>query len=191
MIKTKAIRRVQKSKEENIKDYYQTNPYMVKALNELFADMNVSTESKVIDPCEGKKVIKRGLKSYFKNVKGFDLFEGDSPVDFLETKERCDIIVMNPPYSNKYKFIDHALELADKVCCLLPLNISNYNMFFKEYENTETFQGKLQMSPKMFLNETTEFKAGGTSQYCWYIWDKNNKTKNSLTWYKDLREYLK
>ena len=81
------------------------------------------------------------------------------------------------------------MEIADYVFSLLPLNVSNYNMFSREFEDIEEFVGKVQMSPKMFLDQTTDFKAGGTAQYCWYIWSKNTSENlnYSKTWYKDLR----
>lgn len=184
---TKAIRRKNKTTKQNEKDFYQTHPAMVKALID---EVDIDPRIKILDPCNGKKVIQRGLSEYFVNVKGFDKFSGFPRKNFLTHKIRYDMIVMNPPYSAKYKFIDHARKIADTVVCLLPINISNYNMFHTDYEDTPGFVGKIVMTPKMFLSETTTFKTGGTSAYAWYIWDKNNNTKSSITWYKNLRDFL-
>lgn len=183
------IRRTKKTAKRNEKDFYQTNPLMVKVL--LNWMNNTPLKSSILDPCCGKGVISEGLKTRFKNVTAFDKFEGETKIDFLEMNTNFDVIVMNPPYSDKYRFIDHARKLAESVFCLLPLNISNYNMFHREYEDIPEFLGKIVMAPKMFLNETTEFRAGGTASYAWYYWERENNTDYSKNWYDDLRKYQK
>ena len=185
-----ALHRIHKATKETIKDFYQTNPYMVIALKEWLIENEFKSYSHILDPCCGERVIGNGLRDYFPNITEIDKFaDGCRNIDFMEyeSKTNIDIIVENVPYSNKYNFINKSIELADYVFSLLPLNISNYNMFFKEYENIPEFIGKIQMSPKMFLDQTTDFKAGGTAQYCWYVWSKLNDTPDSKTWYKDLR----
>lgn len=185
------MRRIKKSDLKNKKDFYQTNPYMVKALRFWLTENGFNENLSFLDPCTGKGVICRGLYEKFVNIKKFDKFMGNIRINFLTHTKKYDVVVMNPPYSAKYKFIDHARKHSNIVICLLPLNISNYNMFHRQYEDIPEFVGKIQMAPKMFLDETTTFKAGGTAQYCWYIWDKNNNTDYSKTWYYDLREYIK
>jgi hypothetical protein len=185
----KSIVRIKKTSKQKEKDFYQTNPLMVKSLVTWFENYDISEKLNILDPCSGKGVIVRGLYSHFLKVNYLDKFEGNKKGNFLNHNKKYDIIIMNPPYSNKYKFIDHARDIANTVVCLLPLNISNYNMFHREYEDIPEFLGKIQMAPKMFLDETTDFKAGGNSQYCWYIWNKNNDTDYSKTWYSDLRDY--
>ena len=43
-----------------------------------------------------------------------------------------ELIIMNPPYSKKDEFIEHALELAGNVFVILPLQVSNYISFTEE-----------------------------------------------------------
>ena len=159
------IRRTEKTALKKKKDFYQTNPLMVTSLINYLKQNKFRRSLKVLDPCEGQGVISKGLNTYFKKVSASDLYNDDN-IDFLETEEKYNIIVMNPPYSAKYKFIDHARKHARYVFCLLPLNVSNYNMFHRQYEDIPEFVGKLQMAPKMFLDETIDFKPGGTTQYC-------------------------
>lgn len=204
----KSIIRKPKSKMECVRDFYQTNPLMVKVLADWLKKRdiyNISSEKKhklfslsrfkilkVLDPCCGYGVIQNGLIDVFGKfnpIRGFDKYFGDVKADFLTHNKKYDLIVMNPPYSSKYKFMLHAMEISKVVIVLLPLNISNYNMFHREYEDIPEFVGKIKMAPKMFLDESTDFHAGGNSQYCWYIWDKDNKTDFSKTWYADLRNY--
>lgn len=188
----KSLVRIPKTKKQKAQDFYQTNPLMVKALIDWFKWNNCTPHDlNILDPCAGKGVIRRGLLSYFLDVKYMDKFTGKKRGNFLNHNKFYDMIIMNPPYSAKYKFIDHARKQSRFVFCLLPLATSSYNMFFREYEDIGQFVGKIQMAPKMFLDETTNFIAGGTAQYCWYIWDNKNNTTYSKNWYKDLRNYQK
>lgn len=186
----KSIVRKSKTIESKKADFYQTNPLMSKVLIDWFKENEFNTSLGILDPCCGKHSITNELNKYFNNVSYFDKFEGDNKLDYLEEIISTNIIVMNPPYSTKYDFINKARTEANYVFCLLPLNISNYNMFHREYEDIPEFMGKIQMAPKMFLDETIDFKAGGNSQYCWYIWHDSNNTKYSKTWYYDLKKYI-
>ena len=184
------IRRTHKPSKETEKDFYQTHPLMVVALKEWLIDNDFSKDMTILDPCCGEKVIGNELRAYFNNIIEIDKFpkEGEG-IDFMQyiPDRKIDICISNVPYSNKYNFINKQMEIANYVFSLFPLNISNYNMFHREFEDMPEFVGKLQMAPKMFLSQTTEFNASGTAQYCWYMWDKNNNTDFSKTWYKDLR----
>ena len=188
---TRAIRRTRKTAIQNEKDFYQTHPLMVAALVWWFKETQDKTENlKVLDPCSGKNVIYRGLLKHFINVTKFDKFSGFPRRNFLTHNKKYDIIICNPPYSAKYKFINHARELATHVFVLLPLNISNYNMFHDNYQDIPEFVGKIVMTPKMFLSQSTEFKPGGTSAYAWYYWSSDNSTKGSREWYYNLRSFM-
>ena len=177
------------NKKDKEKDFFQTHPTMPLALlNHIkYLDKNI----KVADPCSGKGVIWKGLQTYFKNITYFDKYMGENRQDFLEHKEKYDLIVMNPPYSDKrvYKFIDHALSLSPIVICLLPMNQGNYNIFHNNYLDIPIFKEKIVMTPKLILGDTTAFIPGGTASYCWFIWDKHNNTNYSLEYYENLRDY--
>ena len=185
----KSIIRKEKSTLENKKDFYQTNPYMVKSLVNWLKKNNFPAGSKVLDPCCGQGVISEGLKDFFFDVTAYDKYTGEASKDFLDETEHFDMIVCNPPYSDKYNFIKHSRKLAKHVFVLLPLNLSNYNMVTREYEDIPEFVGRLQMVPKMFLDETTDWKPGGNSQYCWYYWKQEHNTDFAKTWYDDLLVY--
>lgn len=186
------IRRIKKSKKENEKDFYQTHPTMVKVLKDWLLNTGIYADSKFLDPCCGNGVIYKNLIDTFYNMTYFDKYMGHKRGNFQLHKKYYNVTVMNPPYSDKriYKFIDHARKHSDVVICLLPLNVSNYNLFHENYQNTPEFVGKIVMTPKMFLGKTTEFKPGGTASYAWYIWDHKNYTNSSKEWYYNLREYL-
>jgi len=182
-------RRIHKPTKETEKDFYQTNPYMVLALKEWLIENKFASDLTFLDPCCGDRVIGNGLRDFYSNIVEIDKFPDEGvEIDFMEytPNRKVDVIVENVPYSNKYNFINRSIEMADHVFSLLPLNVSNYNMFHREFEAIPEFVGKLQLAPKMFLDQTTDFRPGGTAQYCFYYWSKLNNTNYSKTWYKDL-----
>ena len=176
------------------RDYYQTHPSMVECLAQWMLERGYDSNEVYCDPCCGNGVIRDGLKKHLKNIVGFDKYVGEQRIDYLKHDKYYDIIVMNPPYSGKrvYSFLNHAIANAGMVFCLLPLNIANYNVFHKKYMARPDFLGKILMTPKLFLSETTEFKPGGTASYCWFIWRPGigMETGYSAEWYRDLRDYL-
>lgn len=185
----KSIVRKVKSDIANKKDFYQTNPYMVAVLVDWCKEQNFPRDWRVLDPCCGEGVISEGLKEYFYNVEAYDKYTGENKKDFLEEKREFDLIVHNTPFSAKYEFIQHSWKLAQHVITLLPLNWNNYNCAHRDYLDRLDFVGMIQMAPKMFLDETTDFKSGGNSQYDWLYWNRENNTRTSLTWYYDLLKY--
>jgi len=184
--------RIKKSKELKEKDFYQTHPAMVRALVD-----NYNLEGFILDPCAGHLSIGNGLRE-----KGLqDIIEHDinpcdfsvAKIDFLQQEvpenNVFNAIIMNPPYSNKYAFIDKALEYGCEVFVLLPLDTSNYNIFHKRYLDVPQYQGRLLMTPKVILHEGLETKRGGNSSYAWYHYDPNVDAIDKYEKYADLMEY--
>ena len=52
------------------------------------------------------------------DVVGTDISEG---IDFLKEKRGCDMIITNPPYSIKEKFIERCFEIGKPFALLMPL----------------------------------------------------------------------
>lgn len=168
-----AQHRTNKTKIENEKDFYQTPIEMTHALLLYMKLKDISETSNILDPCSGHGAIVKELKRYYNNVNYIDKYtEKDiHKIDFLEYEGAPDVIIMNPPYSNKYEFIDNALQIAPKVFCLLPLQIMNYNIFHTKYMNIPQFGGKIVMTPKVRLHSGIDIKYGGMSSYAWFYWD--------------------
>jgi hypothetical protein len=59
------------------------------------------------------------LKKHFES-EGFKVY-GNKDNDFFKTNFNCDIIITNPPYSNKRKFIERAIKLNKKFAFLVPI----------------------------------------------------------------------
>lgn len=181
--------RIKKTKELKNKDFYQTHPAMVRALMEKY-DLN----EPILDPCAGKGIIGDVLSKQAYVVKEFDLHPQSTPIkklNFLKTNLsiQIDTIIMNPPYSNKYAFIDKALEYNCEVFVLLPLDTSNYNLFHEKYLDVPHYQGRLLMTPKLILHEGLETKRGGNSSYAWYHYDPNVYAEDKYEKYANLENY--
>ncbi|MFA5398543.1 MAG: hypothetical protein WC346_21195 [Methanogenium sp.] len=153
------------------KDFYQTNPKMIAAL---FLHFNsIIRFTSVLDPCCGKHAIRNFLRVNDIGIGEFDLYPENNnfpKVDFLKyfnDGNHYDTVIMNPPYSSKYLFLDHALKCFKNIFCLLPEISLNYNIINEKYLSMPRYWGKIKMYPKMFLHEGTEDKFGGTTCYSW------------------------
>jgi len=186
--------RIKKSKELKDKDFYQTHPAMVRALiAQCFAkDISVM---EVFDPCCGKKVIGNVFRDHMVNIYESDLYPNDNTItkaNFLKSNSEFEVVVMNPPYSDKYNFIDHAITISDRSYVLLPLDTSNYNVFHKNYLNQPTYLGRLLMTPKVILHEDLKTKRGGNSSYAWYEFSdkfKRDPSQDAYERYANLMDF--
>jgi len=189
-----AIHRKSKSEKENKKDFYQTPKMLMDAL---FDSIIVSKNETVLDPCCGDLAITRELKKHFKHVDAMDLYSnaGNMKGDFLQMRvdKKYDIIIMNPPYSQKNKFIDKALEIANQVYVLMPSNVDNYTIMNEKYFAQDFYLGSIRTYPKFFMTDSLDnIKWGGMSTYTWYVFSKDSKyqNKDKIEVRKDLRKYL-
>lgn len=176
----------------NKNDYYVTPAPCIRALIDK-TQWNFKGLS-ILDPCCGSGVFGRVFKEYGVDIEEYDLSQGK---DFFDENREFDIIVCNPPYSIKDKFIDKALTVAKHIFMILPYNVGNYNAFHKKYMNNPYFAGKYLMTPKFFMTteETENPKRGGISAYAWYYWKVRKWTeapwKESFERYIDLNNYFK
>lgn len=192
-MQTDCIRRQQRDK----KDFYQTPVVAVEALW-LTTLKSFPKESIILDPCKGGGVIGGVLREAgFENIREIEKYPVDvteSPVDFLEYDRPVDIIVGNPPYSQKYKFIDHALTLADYVFFIFPVAMISYNNFHTEYLNRPEYIGRVLLTPKFFMDENDRgrsIKRGGSGAYAWFCWSKRGRDSNgSMETYYNLDALL-
>lgn len=180
------LRRKAKSSEENEKDFYQTPYHLSFALLDDLTDSHGS-DIHILDPCCGEKAIGNVLCQRFDNILEFDLFDPDCPVDFLEFQPdvKFDVVVMNPPFTQKLKFIDKALKVANEVYCLFPGLALNYNIT-GEYKNKSEYCGQISCYPKANLSSeldpTGYVNWGGTSIYTWLYF--SNDGISPIKWEK-------
>jgi hypothetical protein len=90
----------------------------------------------VLEPCHGYGAITNVLREKYKlNVVASDLYTLPDKIDFLKVDQPSqpfDILITNPPYCLKYKFVEKCLRLGKPFALLLPLacitTVKWYNM---------------------------------------------------------------
>ncbi len=180
-----------RTSEDIKKDFFQTPKECTRALIDWIKEYEMFT-GEILDPCCGKGAISNELIKAGYDVTAYDKYLGASGIDFYDEDKHYDTIIMNVPYSHKYLFLQKAFKVADKVITILPNQIINYNMFFRDYMNTPTFVGKILLTPKIFMSENPELKKGGASSYSWFMWDsKHNNEGVSKEWYRNLLDFTK
>jgi hypothetical protein len=186
-----------KSEEANVKDFYQTIPQMTFALLDVLKH-NFTPDTRVLDCCAGEGALSSVLRTYFKSVDEIDLFNTLNPIDFLTyyPEEKYPLIVGNTPFSAKYKFIDHALDVGQTFVTLFPGLSDCYNVTGR-YKAKKEYCGRISMYPKVMLEETISgdgsFIQGGTQNYSWFMFDRtwyeNAKMMFPVEIVKDLHDY--
>lgn len=121
-------------------------------------------------------------------VRSSDLYDrgyGEAGVDFLETSDRAENIVTNPPYNAAEGFVRTGLTASNKKFALL------LRLAFLEGANRQ--RSIFSVCPPsrvwVFSERITFYPAGatpkgsGTTAYAWFVWDKDS-TGTELKWFK-------
>lgn len=116
----------------------------------------------------------------------YDRGYGEAGIDFLESTNRFDNIVTNPPYNAAEGFVRSGLELAGKKFALL------LRLAFLEGANRQrtVFSTNPPSRVWVFSERITFYPAGaevkgsGTTAYAWFVWDKNAHNGTELKWFK-------
>lgn len=127
------------------------------------------------------------IAKFFPNCKATDLRTdlgyGIGGVDFLNTTNRVDNIITNPPYSSGQEFVEHALKCADKkVVMLLKL------VFLESVSRKALYDKNMLKTVYVFRRRLKIYKDGimgknsGLIAYAWYVWDKKYSGKPMIEW---------
>lgn len=94
---------------------------------------------------------------------------------FYNIRDKFDIIIGNPPYSEAQEFIEHSFELLNEKGILIFLLRTNFLESKKRYE----FWKKHPLSRLYTLSKRPSFTGKGTdaTSYSWFIWDKATHTQ--------------
>ena len=169
-------------------DECQTPPY---ALDPLIPFLERYDEFPIWECASGKGVLSRELER-----NGFWVLESDisEDGDFFRMIEPGSIIVTNPPYSLKYKWLEHCYYLDSAFALLMPvemLGTAKGQKLFNRYGIEVIF-----MSPRVDFYMPHKGYEGGGAQFptAWFTWKLNlpqqinfarlNKPKRS-----ELKEY--
>lgn len=199
---TDVVHRKEKTEVENKKDFYVTPHCLTEAFVEGMVDLKIFSKSyfdmaRVLDPCAGEGAIGDVLKKYFRNVTEYDLYSGYTfEKDFFTETGKYDLILMNPPYSNKNDFIKYALKASNLVCVVLPENVINYTKMNEEFFDKDFYIGKIKTYPKFFMTDSLdEMKFGGMSTYAVYVFTNDYDLRRKFSTFKfevikDVRRYI-
>ena len=169
-------------------DLYETP---AKCIENFLSKFKIPENSVILDPCIASGSIAKTVKLHNPTVKTFGIeidnhhedklkeseisyliknFLDVTKEDILELtgKEKVDIIFTNPPYKIAQEFIEHSLQLADKVVMLLRLN-------FLESKKRAVFLST-HVPDIYVLSKRPSFTGGGTdaTAYAWFVWDSNH-----------------
>lgn len=192
----KWIQRIPKDEKVKDADFYVTPYPMTFALLEYLKGQGVPKTASILEPCTGEGHLAAVLKTYFTNVTELDKYSLPVSTDFLEyqPEKKFDLCVFNPPYNNKFKFIDHSFEVADIVIVLLPGLAEQYIKICEQYKDTDKYAGKITCYPKAFMSQTVKedgtIEQGGTTNYGFLIFNtKYPQGKQKFEIMEDVRKY--
>jgi hypothetical protein len=105
----------------------------------------LSPTTTVLAPCHGYGAITNVLREKYKlNVVATDLYTLPDKIDFLKEDQPSQpfgILITNPPYSSKYKFIEKCIRVGKPFALLLPLAcITTVKWYNKFSANSFVFQ---------------------------------------------------
>lgn len=165
-------------------DFYPTPFWATHALleNEVFP-------KNVWECACGNGAMSKVLKNNGYKVRSSDLFDrgyGESGINFLETKDKVDAVITNPPFHSAEGFVKAATEQVDKKFALL-LRLA----FLESANRARTiFSGNAPSRVWVFSERITFYPAGvkkagsGTTAYAWFVWDKEHIGPTELNWFK-------
>ena len=168
-------------------DFYSTPIDCIKTLLDNI-DLSKYGNS-VLEPSAGNGNICKVFKEYYpdKDLTAVELREeeynnlcqlniDDVIIDsFYNIRDKHDIIIGNPPYSEAQEFIEHSFELLNENGILIFLLRTNFLESKKRYE----FWKKYPLSKLYTLSKRPSFTGKGTdaTSYSWFIWDKSSNVQ--------------
>lgn len=163
-------------------DFYPTPAWATHALCEV-----ESFDGDIWEPACGDGAMADVLRARGYQVEASDLCDrgyGETGIDFLEADRRVANIITNPPYNSAEGFIGSALRQADrKVAFLLRLafleGAARGDGLFKTTppSRVHVFSERVTFAPP-----GVTLTNGGTTAYCWMVWDKAAPGSTTLGW---------
>lgn len=148
-------------------DACQTPPHAVDPLLPY-----LPTDMVIWEPAQGEGFLVEAFHDSFRLVIGSDILDGQNFFEYEPDKE-WDVIVTNPPYSLKFKWLERCYELGKPFALLLPvetLGAATSQAMFEQYG-----------MELLLLNKRVNFKmpnkgwdgAGAQFPVAWFTWGLN------------------
>lgn len=192
------------NKEREALDYYATPPEEVTNILKKMG-LEITAQDSVLDPACGGGHMMKGIVDYFPrvNLAGTDIQDRTTSVinklhetygikthygkeyDFLSDDypvEKCEYVIMNPPFSIIIPFVQHALDIATRGVLMLGRlqfleTEGRYSKILKDNPPTEVW---------VYVDRIACYKNGDFSKtqnsaqaYAWFYWDKNDTSKET------------
>jgi hypothetical protein len=130
------------------------------------------TDLVIWEPAQGEGFLVEAFYDSFRQVIGSDILDGQNFFEY-EPDEEWDVIVTNPPYSIKFKWLERCYELGKPFALLLPvdaLGTATGQAMFEKYG-----------MELLLLNKRVNFKmpnkgwdgAGAQFSTAWFTWGLN------------------
>lgn len=142
-------------------------------------------EGSILEPASGDGAIVKVLRDNGYEVEHFDI--NKSGIDFLELEEniKYDNIIINPPFSLAFEFIEKAKKIYSKtICMLLPLSYLHgqhrYERgIFKQLKTVYVFTRYPLLTDT--VREDGKYNTG-MMVYAWFTWKRPWKGKPYIEW---------
>lgn len=169
-------------------DFYETPYSITKQL------LDVETfKGSIREPACGNGAILKVLKHKGLKAAGSDISKG---FNFLESKDKCDTIITNPPFSLAKEFILKSKKLArHKIAFLLPLSyLHGVDRYETVYSDTKFPLKKVWVFTRYPMLGDPLRRDGkyrtGMMVYAWYIWDRKHKGDATVGWINNQKYIL-
>ena len=174
--------------DREINDYYATDPIAIDVL----IDGGASLSKNIWECSCGEGHLSKRLEELGYNVKSTDLIDrgyGEGGINFFECTEIWDgDILTNPPYSDAYEFVEHALELVQnghKVWVFLKLTFLEGRKRRKLFDK-HCLKTLYVSSGRILCAKSGDFekkrKQGSAIAYGWYEFEKGYQGDPVIKW---------
>lgn len=141
----------------------------------------------ILEPACGDGAMSKVMIANGYEVESSDLIDrgyGKTEVNFLETTEKYDNIITNPPFVLATAFTVHALKLArHKVVMLSKITylegVSRYETIFKQNKLEKVLIFTRRVA---FKKPGTNSLAGGLMAFGWFVYDVNYSGQPTIEW---------
>ena len=125
-----------------------------------------------LEPCKGDGRIVEFLESKGIPTQWAELNLG---VDYLTTDFKADLVLSNPPFTKALQFFDKAIKECNTVIMLQRLNYLGSKARHNWWKSTPP-------TGIIVLSKRPSFTGKGTdsTEYCWFIWDKTDRTPRGI-----------
>ena len=163
-------------------DFYPTPSEATQALLD-----RVKFTGNILEPACGDGAMSKVMIANGYEVHSSDLFDrgyGKTGVNFLETTEKYDNIITNPPFKLATEFTVHSLQLArQKVVMLSKITYLEGIKRKKLIFDQKKLQTVLIFTKRVaFKKPGTNSLAGGLMAFGWFVYDVNYSGQPTIEW---------